>query len=56
MNGMSYKIENFYSSNLNYKGEDIKKRTYILILSIKLFNGTEDSRKINMPYMRNRYW
>jgi len=53
MNGMSYKIENFYSSNLNYKGEDIKEKGHtFLILSIKLFNGTEDSRKINMPYMR----
>lgn len=53
MNGMSYKILNFYSSNLNYKGENIKEKDHtFLILSIKMFNGKTEARKVSLDDMR----
>ena len=42
INNISYKIEGFYSSNLNYRSENITEGNNIfLILKLRIYNGNE---------------
>lgn len=53
VNNISYKVENFYSSNINYRGENIGEKGYtFLILSLKTYNGNEDYKKIETENLR----
>lgn len=53
VHNISYKVENFYSSNINYRGEDISEKDHtFLILSLKTYNGNENSKKIEIDNLR----
>jgi hypothetical protein len=53
VNNISYKIDGLYSSNLNYRGEDIsEKDTTFLILSMRFYNGNKENIKITTENMR----
>ncbi|NLV90354.1 MAG: hypothetical protein GX032_02675 [Tenericutes bacterium] len=53
INNISYKIEGFYSSNLNYRSENITEGNNIfLILKLRIYNGNEYNIKLNTENMR----
>ncbi len=53
INNISYKIEGFYSSNLNYRCEDISEgNNTFLILKLKIYNGNKNNIILNNENMR----
>ena len=52
LNNMSYKIEDLYSTNLNYKGDNVKEgNTTFVILSLRVYNGNAYPKEINTDNM-----
>ncbi len=51
-NNLSYKVDEVYSSNLNYRGEKtIEENNTFVILKMKFYNGNKEDRVINLDNM-----